>query len=344
MTKKMIKVGIIGATGYTGEELIRILLRHSGVRISSLTAKIEQPARISEIFPQFEGLLDLECQLPDTGKVVDSSSFVFLALPHRISMEVAPRLLEAGKKVVDLSADYRLRDAAVYEKWYGVKHGDPEGLSESVYGLPELNRDAIRKARLIANPGCYPTGVILALAPVLRQEMIEPDEIICDSYSGATGAGRHANLSLIFPEIDENLKAYKINRHQHQPEIEQELTELAKTKVKIVFVPHLAPVDRGILTTIYLKLKRKASAGDICRLYDRFYAKEPFVRVLTEGKTPGIKDVRRSNFCNLGITVEENEGRLIIVSAIDNLTKGAAGQAVQSMNIMEGFSETEGLL
>ncbi len=340
----MLKVGVIGATGYTGEELLRILLRHPGVKITALSAKIDQAAPIAEICPRFRGLIDLECHLPDTRRMIANSDFIFLALPHRVSMEVAPEILAAGKKVVDLSADYRLKNPAVYEKWYGIKHRDAAGLGESVYGLPELKRKEIKKARLIANPGCYPTGIILALAPALRRGLVNPREIIGDAYSGVTGAGRHASLGLIFPEVSENLKAYKINRHQHQPEIEQELSAAAETEVKVIFAPHLAPVNRGILTTIYARMEKKMTGEEILSLYREFYSGEPFVRVCEPGKTPELKDVVGTNVCGLGLEVDAEKGWLIAVAAIDNLTKGAAGQAVQNMNIMQGFPETEGLL
>ncbi|MCX5716276.1 MAG: N-acetyl-gamma-glutamyl-phosphate reductase [Candidatus Omnitrophica bacterium] len=339
----MLKVGVIGATGYTGEELVKILASHKGIQVTSLTAKIDKAEKIQSIFPSLEGKIDMMCELPDEDMVAKASDFVFLALPHKISMEAAPRLLKAKKKVVDLSADYRL-PADIYTKWYGAAHKDVDGLKHAVYGLPELNREKIKTASLIANPGCYPTSIILGLAPLFKEKIADPSLVIADSKSGVTGAGRRADMALSFGEVNESLKAYKINEHQHSPEISQELSKLAGSEVGLVFVPHLIPMNRGILSTIYIKLKRGIDTKEAVGLYKNFYKSEPFVKVLAEGQLPQIKDVRTTNFCYIGIKVDTEKGLAIIVSAIDNLTKGAAGQAVQNMNIMCGFKETEGLL
>jgi N-acetyl-gamma-glutamyl-phosphate reductase len=269
---------------------------------------------------------------------------VFLALPHRVSMEYAPSFLDKGKIVIDLSADFRLKDTAVYEKYYGIKHICKKYLFASVYGLPELNRNKIKKAKLIANPGCYPTGAILAIAPLISAKAAGLNSIIIDSKSGVTGAGRKADLGLIFGEVSENVKAYKVGVHQHMPEIEQELGILAKENLSVLFTPHLIPIRRGILTTAYVGLKKKLSLDNIVGLYKRFYNKEPFVRVYDKGGLPQVQNVVNTNYCDIGIVLSPDKNRAIIVSAIDNLLKGASGQAVQNMNIVCGFDETEGLL
>ncbi|MEA3329104.1 MAG: N-acetyl-gamma-glutamyl-phosphate reductase [Candidatus Omnitrophota bacterium] len=341
----MLKVAIVGATGYTGEELVKILIDHPEAEITSLTAKIDQACRISDVFPRFCGKIDLECaNLEDIAEVASKSQVVFLALPHRVSMSIAPEFLKLGKRVIDLSADYRLRDIALYEQWYKARHSSPSLAEEAVYGLPELYREEIKKAKLIANPGCYPTGIILALAPLLEKGLIDHSDIIIDSKTGLTGAGRKAAIELHFSEITENFKAYKINQHQHLPEINQELTKLAKHPVKITFVPHLAPINRGILSTIYLNETKKTALKDLLDIFKNFYKNEPFVRIKAEGQSPQLKEVVETNFCNIGIWASQDSRRIIIISAIDNLGKGAAGQAVQNMNIMFGFQETAGLI
>ncbi|MCM8770365.1 MAG: N-acetyl-gamma-glutamyl-phosphate reductase [Candidatus Omnitrophica bacterium] len=340
----MLNVGIIGASGYAGEELIEILLRHGSVRITYLAAKIDKPDNITKIFPKFKGRIDLPCEEPQLNKLLSRCDLVFLALPHTQSMYWVPRILEAGKKVIDLSADYRLKNISVYEAFYKTAHTDKANVKKAVYGLPELYRQEIRSADLIANPGCYPTAAILAIAPALVGDFIERDCIFIDAKSGASGAGRKIIQELTFTEVNENLKAYKINTHQHMPEIEQELSKIAHHLLKINFVPHLLAVNRGILETIYLKLKRPLTSKQVIDIYQRFYKKEPFIRILEEGNNPQLKDVIYTNFCDLGINVDKDRRALVLVCAIDNLQKGASGQAVQNMNIMYGFSETEGLL
>jgi len=339
----MIKAAVVGATGYTGEELIGILSGHPDVEVTSLTAIVEGPVKFSTLFPHFKGKVDLICKSLDVNEVSKVSDLVFLALPHRVSMEVAPKFLEKGKKVIDLSADYRLHDTKTYKRWYGIPHKDEGNLKNAVYGLPEVYRKRIKESNLIANPGCYPTGVILAALPMLKEKAYQPDYIIADSKSGLTGAGRKADINLCFGEVNENLKAYKINEHQHSPEINQELSLVANKKIEVVFVPHLIPVQRGILSTVYLKLKKGVSEKQIIDLYKKSYQKEPFVRVFEKGLLPQVKDVARTNFCDIGIKVDEKKGLVIAVSAIDNLQKGASGQAAQNMNIMCGFEEKAGL-
>jgi N-acetyl-gamma-glutamyl-phosphate reductase len=340
----MIRAGIVGATGYAGEELIELLLAHPEVKITSVSAKIEKPEDISDIFPKFKNRLNLVCAEPDIKEISAKCDLVFLALPHTVSMRIAPKLLEAGKKVIDLSADYRLKDTKVYEKFYKTGHKDKINLKKAVYGLPEIYRNTIKKAVLIANPGCYPTAAILALAPAIVCSLIEPDSIIIDAKSGVSGAGRKITSDFMFTEINENFKAYKVNIHQHAPEINQVLSKLAGGQLKVTFVPHLLPLNRGILETIYLRKNNgsaKKSQGFIA-LYKKFYKKEPFIRIKEEGSYPCFKDVVGTNFCDIGI--KEDKDSVIIVSAIDNLLKGASGQAVQNMNIMYKFPEQLGLI
>lgn len=337
----MVKVGVVGATGYAGEEVIKILIRHKQARITDLTAVIDREEPFSDIFPFFKGKVDIMCRKPDPELTAKNADLIFLALPHKISMEVAPILLKAGRKVVDLSADYRLKPD-IYRKWYGLEHKDTGNLPKAVYGLPELYSDSIRKADLIANPGCYPTSVILGIAPALKAKAVDASYMIADSKSGVTGAGRKPDLALSFAEVNENLKAYKANEHQHKPEIARILSEVAGKEVDCVFTPHLIPMNRGILSTIYLRLTGKTDTKSILGLYTDFYRGKPFVRISPEGRLPQIRDVVNTNCCDIGLKVTGNA--LIAVSCIDNLIKGAAGQAVQNMNIMYGFDETEGLI
>ena len=339
----MIKVGIFGASGFAGEQLIDILLLHPEVKITYLAAKIEKNENIAQIYPHFAGKIDLVCHnAPDTAEVARACDLVFLALPHTVSMDFVPALLQKNIKVIDLSADYRLKDTDLYEKWYKKQHKDKETNRISIYGLPELYRDQIKKARFIANPGCYPTAAILASVPLLKKKLIDPSDIIIDAKSGFSGAGREM-VEKNKAEILANFKAYKINVHQHSPEINQELSTAAGQKVAVVFVPHLLPLEKGILETIYLKAAggNKPSTGELVKLYKEFYKDEPFVRVMDEGVFPQLKDVVGTNFCDIGFM---SDGRnIIVISTIDNLVKGASGQAVQNMNIMCGFDEKTGL-
>ncbi len=337
----MINVGIIGATGYTGRELISILLKNSEVRIAALYNTSEEAQNISKVFPQFSSQLDMLCAKPDIKDIVKKCDLVFLALPHTLSMEWAPKLLKAGKRVIDLSADYRINDLALYKKFYGVEHKDKINLKTAVYGIPELYRSKIKSAKLVANPGCYPTAAILALAPLVSIGAIDISSIIIDAKSGVSGAGKKLVKEMLFNEVNEDFKAYKINTHQHMPEIEQILSKLSGGKVGLTFVPHLLPVNRGILETIYLN-KDKNKIQNAIFLYEKFYKNEKFVRVRKEGEFPALKDVVGTNFCDIGI--KDCGDTLIVISAIDNLLKGASGQAVQNMNIMCGLPEGCGLL
>lgn len=337
----MLKVGIIGATGYAGEEAIRILLKHKGVQITELARFSDTDEPISKVFPVFKGRIDLVCKKIDPVAIAKNVDFVFLGLPHKAAMDIVPVFMKAGKSVIDISADYRL-PPEVYKAWYGVEHTDKENIPKAIYGLPELYYNDIKKAKLIANPGCYPTSVILGIAPMLKTKAIDADRIIVDSKSGTSGAGRKPDSALSFCEVNENLKAYKVNGHQHMPEINKILSQVAGKEISIVFTPHLIPMNRGILSTIYLRLNKKLDTKAVLEMYKDFYKGKPFVRISDEGKLPQIKDVVCTNYCNIGLKVTGET--LIVISCIDNLTKGAAGQAIQNMNIMAGYDETEGLL
>ena len=340
----MLKVGIMGASGYAGEELIRILLNHPEVEITALAAKIDK-IKIAELYPWLRGRIDLHCSDMKPDEVNKLCGLVFLALPHKVSMDAAPIFLKSGKKVVDLSADFRIKDVSVYEKWYEIKHECPEYIKKAVYGLPELYRKDIKGADLIANPGCYPTSIILGCSPLLKQKFVDTEYIVCDSKSGVSGAGRTPSQALMFTEISNNsFRPYKINQHRHMPEIDEVLGFISGAKISVNFVPHLVPMERGILSTIYLRLVKKINSKDAIGMYKEFYKGEYFVRVLEEGVSPDTKNVVRSNFCDIGIRVFPERSLAIVMTAIDNLVKGASGQAVQNMNIMYGFSERMGLL
>ncbi len=339
----ILNVGIAGATGYTGQELIDILIRHPHARIKSLYSTTDEPRPICDVFPRYRGRLSLTLKKLDVKELADSSDVVFLALPHTTAMDVVPSILKAGKTVIDLSADYRFADPAVYQNAYSLAHKDRANLKKAVYGLPELYRQKIVKAGLIANPGCYPTAAILGLAPLAATGKIDASSVIIDAKSGTTGAGKKAVLDSLFSEIDEDFKAYKVNSHHHMPEIETQLSNLGESDVAVTFVPHLLPLRRGILETIYCRSSKgsKIDPRSIEDLYRKFYKNEPFVRIRPYGEFPRIKDVAGTNFCDIGFRADGD--RIIVISAIDNLLKGASGQAVQNMNIRFGFEETEGL-
>ncbi len=343
-SQDMLKVGIVGARGYTGEELIKILLKHPGVRLTYLAATLQKPEPIADILPFLKGSTSLKCENFSVDKAAASCDLLFLALPHTVSMTVVPKLVKKGKMVIDLSADYRLKNFGVYKEWYHKAHTDKGNLKKFVYGLPELYRENIKKSRLVANPGCYPTASILGLLPVLISGLCVPDSIIIDAKSGVSGAGKKAALDFSFCELDENFKGYKFNVHQHSPEINQVLSKASSSKINVVFCPHLLPVKRGIYATIYVRLNKKVGAQKIEDIYKKFYKTEPFVRLKGPGKLPELKDVVGTNFCDLGLVYDAERGLLIVTSAIDNLLKGASGQAVQNMNIMCGFQERAALL
>lgn len=338
----MVKVAVVGASGYTGVELLRLLAVHPEVEVSCVTSRQNVGEDISRLFPSLRERVTLTCDPGDPQLVAGKADFIFTALPHQTAMEVVPDLLAAGKKVVDLSADYRLHDVAVYQQWY-QEHTSPELLAEAVYGLPELNRGAICSARLVANPGCYPTSVALALAPLLELGLIDHHSLIIDSKSGTSGAGRSAKVGSLFCEVNEGFAAYGVASHRHTPEIEQTLTQLAGEAVTVNFTPHLLPVNRGILSTCYATLTKAVDSATLLGYYNERYGAEPFVRVCPKGSLPNIAFVRGSNFCDIGLVSDPRTGRVIVVSTIDNLVKGAAGQAVQNMNLMLGFDETSGI-
>ncbi len=342
-----LKVAIAGATGYAGEELIRILRQHPHVQLTHLaaSAKWDRPVPVAEVFPRFAGQVDLPVEALDPSRLASACDLAFLALPHGVSMDLVPGLLKAGRRVIDLGGDFRLKDATSFERWYAQPHAHPELLPQAVYGLPELNQDAIRTAKLVANPGCYATSVIIAAAPLLKAGLVQAEGIIVDAKSGLTGAGRKAEAALMFPEVHENLWAYKVNKHQHMPEIAQALSRFAKTGApSIVFVPHIVPLSRGILSSVYFRLAKACAWEDVDQAYRAFYKDAPFVRIRPVNAWPKVQDVAGTNYCDLGFTVDAGQHLLIVSAAIDNLMKGAAGQAVQNMNLMAGVAETAGLL
>ncbi|MBF0162653.1 MAG: N-acetyl-gamma-glutamyl-phosphate reductase [Magnetococcales bacterium] len=338
-----ISVAILGATGYTGGELVRLLSRHQEVRILHVTSEryAGKPLRLA--FPHLHNAPELLCRPLGDLAGLEGVDVAFCALPHKASMAEVPALLERQIRVIDLSADFRLQDAATYRAWYGDDHRAPELLAEAVYGLPELHRSAIAQARLVANPGCYPTSVLLALAPLLRGGWIDPQTLLVDSKSGVSGAGRAASQEGLFAELEGGFRAYKVEGHRHTPEMEQELSKLAGLDLRVRFVPHLLPQSRGILSTCHLRPHAVRSQREWQETLAAFYQHEPFVQVLDAGLWPATNHVRGSNFCHLGVTVDARTGWLTVVSVIDNLVKGAAGQAVQNMNLMFALPEPCGL-
>ena len=335
----MTRIAILGATGYTAVELIKILLRHPEAEIVAVTSRQEGQPHVAMIHPALTGRVDLRLEDLSPAEVAARADCVFSCLPHGASATVIPALLDAGRRVVDFSADYRLNDAGVYEQWYGQKHADPARLGKVVYGLPELFRKDIPPAQLVANPGCYPTSAILALAPLLKAGMIDPKTIIIDSKSGVSGAGRTLKLTTHYPECNESISAYNVGRHRHQPEIDQILSMVAGAAVEVVFTPHLVPMDRGILSTTYSQPAAAVEEKTVLQTIRDFYADEPFVRVVDH--FPGTKDSLGTNFCD--ITARVVRGRVLTFSCLDNLIKGASGAAVQNFNLMYGYPETTAL-
>ncbi len=335
----MIKVAIIGASGYTGAESIKILLNHSKAKLTYLTALPEECGAVEDIFPQFKGRCPLQIEPLDMDKLSKIADVALCCLPHKVSMGFVPKLLDAGLKVIDFSADYRIRDVALYEKYY-VKHTDTENLKHAAFGLPELFRKEIKNARLVANPGCYPTGASLAVAPLLNKGLVETDMIIVSSVTGASGAGKNPSEKFHFPNMNENLFPYGIGTHRHMPEIEQIMSEVAGKNTTVLFQPHVGPFDRGILSTVYCKSKEKLNNEQLEKLYRDFYEGEQFVRVCKTA--PGVKNVAGTNYCHIYPAYVKD--MYVCFSAIDNLVKGASGQAIQNMNIIFGLEETMGLL
>ncbi len=334
----MIKAAVLGATGYAGIELVRLLTNHPGVSIEIVGSQSFAGKKISDVYQNLRHVLEKECTELDLDAVA-KCDVAFTALPHGASKSVIPAILERGVKVIDLSGDYRYDDPKVYEAWYGEPHSSPELLAESVYGLCELHREKIKKARLIGNPGCYTTCSILGAAPLLAKGLAQTENIIIDAKSGVTGAGRGLGLAYHFCECTENTKAYKIGTHRHTSEIEQELSKIAGRDIILSFTPHLIPQKRGILATIYMNLTKPCTAEELVQVYQDYYRGEFFVRVKAAGELPETKHVAGSNFVDIGIAVDQRLNRAVVVSAIDNIVKGAAGQAVQNMNLMFGLDE-----
>ncbi len=343
--KKSIRAGVIGATGYTGAELVRILSGHPAVRLAALTTRNYAGLPYWEVYPHLYKHAEMVCREIDPEGLAKECDVIFTALPHGHSMAVAAGVRRWGKRLVDLGADFRFKDTATYENWYKVEHTAKEINSLAVYGLTEIYRDEIREAGIVANPGCYPTSVILGLAPLLKNGLVDTGGIVIDSKSGVSGAGRGLSLNTHYCEVNENIKAYNVGKHRHTPEIEQELGALAGEKLVVSFTPHLTPMNRGILSTMYVVLKGDGNGDvdEIFALYREFYSGSPFVRVLPPGMLPGTKSVSGSNHCDIGLAPDPRTGRMVVVSAIDNLIKGASGQAVQNMNVMFGLPEETGL-
>lgn len=336
----MIKTGIVGGTGYTGVELLRLLAMHPQVALQAITSRAEAGTPVADIFPNLRGHVDIAFSDPNEASLTDCD-VVFFATPNGIAMQHAPALLEAGVRVIDLAADFRIKDVSLWEQWYGMSHACPELVAEAVYGLPEINREAVRGARLIANPGCYPTAVQLGYLPLVEQGLLDIDHLIADCKSGVSGAGRSAAVGILMSEVNESVKAYAVPGHRHQPEIRQGLELLAGQSVGLTFVPHLMPMTRGIHATLYATLKN--TDIDLQALYERRYANEPFVDVLPAGGHPETRTVRGVNNCRIAVHRPQGGDTVVVLSVIDNLVKGAAGQAVQNMNLMFGLAEQTGL-
>jgi len=332
----MLKIGIVGGTGYTGVELLRILSQHPEVSIEAITSRKEAGMDVAQLFPSLRGRIELKFSDPAEANL-DKCDVVFFATPNGIAMKQVPSLLDAGVRIIDLAADFRIKDIAVWEKWYGMPHACPELVAEAVYGLPEINRDRIKTARLIANPGCYPTAVQLGFLPLVESGAVDLDHLVADAKSGVSGAGRNAEIHTLFAEAADNFKAYGVSGHRHLPEIKQGLSQAAKHPIGLTFVPHLTPMIRGIHATLYAKLLKEV---DLQALYENRYVNEPFVDVLPAGSHPETRSVRGSNLCRIAVHRPQGGDTAVILSVTDNLVKGAAGQAVQNMNLMFGLPET----
>ncbi len=341
----MKKIGIVGATGYTGVELLRILATHPQVEITFVTSRSNVGSRVDSLFPNLRGFIDLSFSDPNSDELADCD-LVFFATPNGIAMQQTEALLKAGTKVIDLAADFRFKDVDLWGQWYGMTHACPDLLAEAVYGLPEINREAIKTARLVGNPGCYPTAVTLGLLPLVQSGKIDLSDIIADAKSGISGAGRQANVSTLLSEAGESFKAYAVDGHRHHPEIVQTLSLASGSVVNLMFTPHLLPIIRGIHATLYVNERDSSDTAslDLQSLYEGFYANEPFVDILPEGSHPETRSVKSSNMCRISPHKPRTGSRIVVLSVIDNLVKGAAGQAVQNMNLMLGFDETTALM
>lgn len=336
------RAAVIGATGYAGAELVRILSGHPHVHLTMITSRQHAGELFSNIYPSMGGIVGLRCEGFDEKAVAESVDVVFTALPHKASMEVVPGLLARGKRVIDLSADFRFKNPTTYEAWY-EKHQAKDLLRSAVYGLAEIYGDDIRKASLIGNPGCYPTSVLLPLVPLVKESFVDTENIVADAKSGTSGAGRKVSLDTHFCEVNEGFKAYSVDQHRHNPEMDEVLSLFSGQNVHITFVPHLVPMTRGMLTSIYVGLKKPVSLEAATACLKSFYSEKPFVRICSPGRFPNTMHVKGTNYCDIGLKVTGDAKRIVVVSAIDNLVKGASGQAVQNMNIMFGFEETAGL-
>ena len=340
----MIKIGIVGASGYSGSELLRFLVNHPGeLQVALCTSETYAGQCIENVLPNLRGFLSAKFEPLDLDSLKERVDAVVLAVPHKVAMSFVPKILKQGLRVVDFSADYRLEDAETYEAWYHVKHTSTALIPKAVYGLPERYRDCIRSAQLIANPGCYPTSAILAAMPLVANGVVELDSIIVDSKSGISGAGPKPSENTHYANRESNFIAYNIGVHRHTPEIEQELGAVASEPIRVTFTPHLVPMTRGILSTVYMRLTEEVSTEEAVDMYAAFYENEPFVRVLPPGTYPQTKAVLGSNYCDVGLEVDARTRRIIAMAAIDNLGKGAAGAVVQNLNLMFGFNETDGL-
>lgn len=339
----MLKVFICGGSGYTGSELLRILTGHDEVNVVGVTSEKSAGMAVNSLFPAFFVYKDLKFENLNVDAIKDRADVYFLALPHGKSQQVSAELFKYGKKVIDLSADFRIKNPQTYSLWYKTEHHYPSLLQEAVYGLPEIYREKIKEAKLIANPGCYPTSVILPLYPFLKGNLIDPHTIIANSCSGVSGAGRKAETSLSYCEVNEDFRAYNVTKHRHTPEIEQELGFASGSSLTIDFTTHLLPLNRGILSTIYANLNKELTTANALEILTEQYKNEPFIKIMPEGELPSIKYVRGTNYCYIGAVCNPRTKRLILISAIDNLVKGASGQAVQNMNIMFGIDETKAL-
>jgi N-acetyl-gamma-glutamyl-phosphate reductase len=335
----MIKAGIVGGTGYSGVELLRLLVQHPEVELRAITSRGEAGTAVADMFPSLRGRIDLRFVAPQDA-ALDQCDVVFFATPNGVAMQQARQLLDAGVRAIDLAADFRIKDIAIWEKWYGMAHAAPELVAEAVYGLPEVNREAIRKARLVANPGCYPTAVQLGLLPLIEAGCVDARHLLADCKSGVSGAGRKAETHLLFPEAADNFRAYGVAGHRHLPEIRQGLARAAGSEVDLIFVPHLTPIIRGIHATLYARITREENFQ---ALYEKRYANEAFVDVMPIGTIPDTRSVRASNTCRIALHRPQEGDTLVVLSVIDNLTKGAAGQAVQNMNLMFGLNECAAL-
>lgn len=338
-----IKAAIIGATGYVGQELFRILYSHPNVEVTKVTSVSYTGKKYSDVYKNFNGITELECSECDIEKIAEECDVIFIALPHGIASKTVTKSVLDKCKVIDIGADFRIKDKNIYEKWYGVEHFGEEVLKEAVYGLCEIHGEEVKKARLVANPGCYTTCSILSLYPLVKEGLIDTDTIVIDAKSGVTGAGRKPDLGTSYCECNESIKAYKVVSHRHTPEIEQELSIAAGKDINLIFTPHLTPMNRGILATCYAKLSGETDYKKLEKAYDKYYSNKKYIRLLKAGNFPETNKVKGSEYVDIGFAIDERTNSVIVIGAIDNLVKGAAGQAVQNMNLMFGFDESTSL-